>query len=165
MGNILSISERSKKTSNIRFVDFILNQEQETVCLLTTKLENCEFKKLNTLLQQGYSRILINNKVERINTILEDSSKNLKDIYLVIDRIIVDINKEENKRRIGDSVETSFFEGKGECIVWINDKDYHFSNKFELDGMMFEKNSVPLFAFNNPYGACKKCEGLYSWFR
>ena len=141
-------------------VDFILNQEKETVCLLTTKLENCEFKKLNTLLQQGYSRILINNKVERINTILEDSSKNLKDIYLVIDRIIIDINKQENKRRISDSVETSFFEGKGECVVWIHDKDYHFSNKFELDGMIFEKNSVPLFAFNNPYGACKKCEGF-----
>ena len=71
----------------------------------------------------------------------------MKDIYLVIDRIIVDINKEENKRRVTDSVETSFFEGKGECIIWINNKDHHFSNKFELDGIMFEKNSVPLFSF------------------
>ena len=141
-------------------VDFILNHEKETVCLLTTKIKNCEFKKLNTLLQQGYSRILINNKLSRINTILENSTTNLKDVYLVIDRVIIDTNKEENKSRIIDSVETSFFEGKGECIIWINNKDYHFSNRFELDGIMFEKNSTPLFAFNNPYGACKKCEGF-----
>ena len=155
------ISGKEVKNHQISdIVDFIFRQEKETVCLLTTKLEDCEIKKLNTLLQQGYSRILINNKVEKINNILEDSSTNLKDIYLVIDRIVVDKNIEENKRRISDSVETSFFEGKGECIVWIHDKDHHFSNKFELDGMMFEKNSVPLFAFNNPYGACKKCEGF-----
>ena len=163
------ISGKEVKNHQISdIVDFIFRQEKETVCLLTTKLEDCEIKKLNTLLQQGYSRILINNKVEKINNILEDSSTNLKDIYLVIDRIVVDKNIEENKSRIIDSVETSFFEGKGECIVWIHDKDHHFSNKFELDGMMFEKNSVPLFLLLIiPMETCKKCEGFWYdyWYR
>ena len=34
-----------------------------------------------------------------------------------------------------------------------------FSNKFELDGMLFEEPSVNFFSFNNPIGACPKCEG------
>ena len=107
------ISGREVKRHQISdVVDFILNQEKETVCLLTTKLQNCEFKKLNTLLQQGYSRILINNKVRKNKYYFRRFFCNLKDIYLVIDRIIVDKNIEENKRRISDSVETSFLKGK-----------------------------------------------------
>jgi excinuclease ABC subunit A len=39
---------------------------------------------------------------------------------------------------------------------------YHFSNRFELDGMTFEEPSVHFFSFNNPIGACKTCEGFGS---
>ena len=44
----------------------------------------------------------------------------------------------------------------------IKNKKISFSNKFEMDGITFEKNSIHLFAFNNPYGACSKCEGFGS---
>ena len=64
--------------------------------------------------------------------------------------------------RIADSVQTAFFEGKGECSIRTNNTTFEFSNKFELDGMKFEKTSTHLFSFNNPYGACIRCEGFGS---
>ena len=141
-------------------VDFISNQNN-TSSLLLTKLEDANTEKLNTLLQQGYSRVLSDDKIEKINNLIEKNQKvDSKNTYLIIDRIIYVDTDEDLINRITDSVETAFFEGNGECDVMIGNKKYHFSNKFELDGISFEKNSVHLFAFNNPYGACKKCEGF-----
>ena len=141
-------------------VDFISNKNN-TSSLLLTKLEDANTEKLNTLLQQGYSRILSDDKIEKINNLIEKNQKvDSKNTYLIVDRIIYLDRDEDLINRITDSVETAFFEGNGECDVMIGNKKYHFSNKFELDGISFEKNSVHLFAFNNPYGACKKCEGF-----
>jgi excinuclease ABC subunit A len=36
----------------------------------------------------------------------------------------------------------------------------HFSDRFELDGMTFTEPSVNFFSFNNPFGACRTCEGF-----
>ena len=142
-------------------VEFITNQEISTACILLTKIVDGNSEKLNTLLQQGYSRILHKGKIEKINSILEKKIKLSKvELFLIIDRIIVSDKDSDLISRITDSVETAFFEGKGECIVEINNINSLFSNKFEFDGVVFEKNSVPLFAFNNPYGACPKCEGF-----
>src|SRR5690606_23127050 len=60
-----------------------------------------------------------------------------------------------------DAVQTAFFEGKGECYIETlsNNQIMPFNNKFELDGMSFLEPNVHLFSFNNPYGACPKCEG------
>ncbi|MBT4217510.1 MAG: excinuclease ABC subunit UvrA, partial [Flavobacteriales bacterium] len=141
-------------------VDFISNQNN-TSSLLLTKLEDANTEKLNTLLQQGYSRVLLDDKIEKINNLIEKNQKvDSKNTYLIVDRIIYVDRDEDLINRITDSVETAFFEGNGECDLMIGNKKYHFSNKFELDGINFEKNSVHLFAFNNPYGACKKCEGF-----
>ena len=141
-------------------VDFISNQNN-TSSLLLTKLEDANTEKLNTLLQQGYSRVLSDDKIEKINNLIEKNQKvDSKNTYLIVDRIIYLDRDEDLINRITDSVETAFFEGNGECDLMIGNKKYHFSNKFELDGINFEKNSVHLFAFNNPYGACKKCEGF-----
>ena len=142
-------------------VDFISNQKNDFSSLLLTKLENANTEKLNTLLQQGYSRVLSDDKIEKINNLIENKQKvDPKNTYLIVDRIISLDTNEDLISRITDSVETAFFEGEGECDVMLGNKKYHFSNKFELDGISFEKNSVHLFAFNNPYGACKKCEGF-----
>ena len=142
-------------------VDFICNERNDTSSLLLTKLEGVNIEKLNTLLKQGYSRVLSDEKIEKINNLIENKQKiDSKKTYLIVDRII-SLNKDEDLiNRITDSVETAFFEGNGECDVMIGDKKHHFSNKFEMDGISFEKNSVHLFAFNNPYGACKRCEGF-----
>ena len=64
---------------------------------------------------------------------------------------------------MADSIQTAFYEGEGECTIEIFEHSItHFSNRFEKDGLVFEKPSEHLFSFNNPYGACKKCEGFGS---
>jgi excinuclease ABC subunit A len=112
-------------------------------------------------MQQGFSRIYFNDEIHRIKTLIKEGvSINGKEIFTVIDRIILD--EHDNKARIADSVQTAFFEGHGRCTTLIRNRLHDFSNKFELDGITFEKPTTNLFAFNNPYGACKTCEGFGS---
>ena len=114
--------------------------------------------KLKTLLQQGYARVKIGNEVMRIEQALESSIDSAS--YLVVDRIVF-ANDEDFKNRLADAIETAFFEGRGECIIESLDTNEQaiFNNKFEEDGMQFLEPNIHLFSFNNPYGACPKCEG------
>ena len=114
--------------------------------------------KLKTLNQQGYARVKINDSVVRIDEATAVSKKDT--VLLVVDRIITK-NEEDHFNRLADAIQTAFFEGKGECSIETlsNNKNRAFSNKFELDGISFLEPNVHLFSFNNPYGACPKCEG------
>ncbi len=119
-------------------------------------------EKLKVLQQQGFSRILINNEVIRLEENLP--LKNYKEILLIVDRIVVpneDNLNEDFYNRLSDAVQTAFFEGKGTCFLQdLEDKKrLLFSNKFELDGLSFLEPNIHLFSFNNPYGACPTCEG------
>ncbi len=113
--------------------------------------------KLKALQQQGYARIKVNNDVLRID---EAESSKINKALLVVDRVIIK-NEEDFFNRLADAIQTAFFEGKGECIIetLASNEQHHFSNKFELDGINFLEPNIHLFSFNNPYGACPKCEG------
>lgn len=115
--------------------------------------------KLKVLLQQGFSRILMNNEMVRLDE-LKQHSLDGKDILLIIDRIIVK-EEEDFYNRLADAVQTAFFEGKGSCYLQELDtkKRFNFSANFELDGITFLEPNIHLFSFNNPYGACPTCEG------
>jgi excinuclease ABC subunit A len=115
--------------------------------------------KLKALNQQGYARLKHKDTVHRINE-FEVSDNSTQDLFLVVDRIVVK-HEEDFYNRLADAVQTAFFEGKGECFIeqLSNNEHHHFSNKFELDGITFLEPNVHLFSFNNPYGACPKCEG------
>ena len=151
-----------KKDTVADVVKHISNYEERTKLLLLSpflieKGRTLE-EKLNVLLQQGYSRILVDGDVQRIDE--ANLPKKPKDLFLVVDRIITK-NDEDYLNRLADSIQTSFYEGKGELFIEELDtnKRYHFSNKFELDGISFLEPNPHLFSFNNPYGACPKCEG------
>ncbi len=120
--------------------------------------------QLNLLLKQGFTRIWLNNKIERIDKI-DETKINSNKINLLIDRFIVN-NEADNISRIYDSVETAFFEGEGACkMIIIDGEETHsksFNNRFEADGMEFQEPDVHFFSFNNPIGACKTCEGYGS---
>ncbi len=143
-------------------VNFILQQDKDEVILILAQYkENSNKEILSVLRQQGFSRIIYKNEIVRIKDLIkEEITVAADEIQIVIDRIIIDDSDIES--RIADSVQTAFFEGNGECSIQVKKDVHHFSNKFELDGMQFEKPSTHLFAFNNPYGACKKCEGFGS---
>jgi len=117
---------------------------------------------LSLLLQQGYARIKIIDEVIKIERALSeiDTYKNITDFYLVVDRLILK-NDEDFINRLGDAIQTTFYEGHGHCVIESLDTSeiIQFSNAFELDGMTFLEPNLHLFSFNNPYGACPKCEG------
>jgi len=117
---------------------------------------------LSILLQQGYARIKILDEVVKIESILNNINKylNLLEFYLVVDRLIVS-NDNDFYNRLGDAIQTAFYEGHGKCFIYsIKNKNLkEFSNNFELDGITFLEPNIHLFSFNNPYGACNKCEG------
>ena len=68
---------------------------------------------------------------------------------------------EDFYNRLGNAIDNAFFEGKGRCsIANVETEAINvFSNQFELDNIKFLETNVHLFSFNNPYGACPKCEG------
>lgn len=119
--------------------------------------------ELKILMSKGFARVLVNGETLEIEDLLGEGLKELDfdNIRILIDRATVKRDDEDNEFRISDSVQTAFFEGHDECIILFqNDEEKTFSDKFEADGIVFEEPSVNLFTFNNPYGACKRCEGF-----
>jgi excinuclease ABC subunit A len=159
--------ELVKKDSVTDVVNYINSFDDGEKVILMTKVivpGNRDIgKHLELLLDQGYIRIKLGNKVDRIEKVLQSNNAFKGDIYLVVDRFSVEKSNEENNARIGDSAQNAFVEGVGECIVETHGesvKSKLFSNKFEKDGIQFEEPSLNFFSFNNPMGACPKCEGF-----
>ena len=122
-------------------------------------------EELKLLLQKGFTRVKWLGETAKIEDLLDQpevvKSKD-KSIKVLVDRVIVK-DEEELKSRVADSVLTAFNEGGNECYVEAGTANMIvFNNKFEADGMAFEVPSQNLFNFNNPYGACKTCEGFGS---
>lgn len=137
-------------------------------------------EELNILMQKGFSRIWtkVNSagEVLRIEDLLALNDKELQQqltpvkktksnasfpVYVLVDRIVTKTFEEEDLHRLSDSINTAFYEGEGEMYLEVNGTNlHHFSNRFELDGIVFEEPVPNLFSFNNPYGACPVCEGF-----
>lgn len=124
-------------------------------------------EELNILLQKGFSRIAVPSgkgelEPQRIEDLLDNKKLKLSNgSYLLIDRLVVKEFDEDDIHRISDSVGIAFYEGEGSMMLEVNGKKiFHFSNKFELDGIQFEEPVPNLFSFNNPFGACPTCEGF-----
>ena len=152
-----------KKDTVSDVVNFIKEFSEGTKLLLLCPIYITENRNLETVFQvleqQGYARVKWKDTVYRIPDFPKESYKN-EPLFLVIDRIITK-NDEDFYNRLGDAIQTAFFEGKGTCFVenLETSKIVEFSNKFELDNLSFLEPNSHLFSFNNPYGACPTCEG------
>ncbi len=188
-----------KRNTASDVVNYINSMEDETQITLLSPIKNQKniFEQLELLQKQGFSRVEIDGEIRKIDDVLnqlaignsqlakkkklQTADCKLSTFFLVIDRFLVQKGNEENESRMADSIQTTFYEGQGDCIVkmdnvkWlmVNGKKQesinrqpsnikHFSNRFELDGVTFEEPSVHLFSFNNPIGACKTCGGFGS---
>ena len=151
-----------KKHTVTDVVDAVMRYPEGTKLLLLAPVnipnDRTVEQVLKLLLQQGYARILHKEEIIRLEE--DNLPKNLGNFQLVVDRVIVR-HDEDFQHRLADAVDTAFFEGKGECYIQEIDGavQTHFSNRFELDGIAFLEPNVHLFSFNNPYGACPKCDG------
>lgn len=149
-------------------VDYMLTHPQGTRMVIAAPLVARNGRSLleeaGLLLQQGFSRLEINNEVFRIDQLIADNTAISCEgtCHLVVDRIQVS-DDEDAINRMSDSVQTAFFEGNGSCIIKVHCEgqvfEQQFSNRFEENGLIFEEPTEHMFSFNNPVGACPLCEG------
>ncbi|KQC29227.1 excinuclease ABC subunit UvrA [Flagellimonas eckloniae] len=150
-----------KKDTVTDVINYIKPLEEGTKLLLlapiTITKEREPLKSLELFSKQGYARIKYKGEVIRIDKAPTDIGRNFD---LVVDRVIVK-DDEDFYNRLANAVDNAFFEGKGRCAIenLESNETKTFSNQFELDGLKFLEPNVHLFSFNNPYGACPKCEG------
>lgn len=149
-------------------IDYIHTLEDGLRLLICAPLKNVEKygaeKMLLLLKEQGYKRILIEEEVIEIEKCTTEVLSAAKNPFLVVDRIIVKKDDSDSESRLGDSIQLAYTEGGNTCFI-VDPISLHkreFSAKFELDGIEFVEPSPYLFTFNNPYGACKTCEGYGS---
>ena len=165
---ISPVSGRTVKKDDVPDVMEMVNKAKEgdkimLLALFKSHANRDEKEELNILLQKGFSRLFINNEPVSIEDLLESTSnkKAKGEKYILADRLIKKDFDEDDLHRIADSAGTAFYEGEGTMFVQINEgKPIKFSNKFELDGIVFEEPVPNLFSFNNPFGACPVCEGF-----
>ncbi len=148
-------------------VDYITSCGEKSRLIILAPIDLKKEKSINeniiSLQNEGITRIEQSNEIYKINELLEDSSaiNKEKPINIVVDRISVKTN-EDSLSRFADSVQLAFSEGNGYCTIKDIDgkkPTETFSNKFEADGIEFEEPNTHTFSFNNPVGACPRCEG------
>lgn len=157
--------EEVRKDSVTDVIDFIKAQKKAPTLILRApwhyETENFA-EQLKTLKLQGFTRLEIGGNVASIED-LESFGfvpEAGTEIFLVIDRFKYE-DDETFLQRLADSIQMAFYEGKGYCSIKNadNEKIREFSNKFELDDIVFNEPNIHFFSFNNPYGACPTCEG------
>ena len=127
------------------------------------------------LKEEGYSRFFT-DRVVRIEEIMQRAQTGdyPAQLYLLVDRLKLNAEPDEDLRtRLHASVETAFDKGAGTIYVRkevqaqtgdgasdVQVETKQFINRFEADGMVFEKPDEYLFSFNSPLGACPVCGGL-----
>src|SRR5690554_5692392 len=159
--------EEVKHNTVTDVVDYINSFEEGHKVMISCPLrispERTVEKEMDILLQKGFTRILVDGEAFFVEDLIEGKHFPAGEMEILIDRAVVRRDDEDNQYRIADSVQTAFFEGHGECFVLIPGRERKvFTDRFELDGITCELPSVNFFSFNNPYGACKTCEGFGS---
>ena len=165
--------EQVKRDTVSDVVDYMTSQKDGTKMYVYAELpvrKQGLVKEWELALQKGFTRVLFEGQVTEIEDLLDQAgndelpktSLQSETFFLLIDRIKLSKPVDESMEfRFADSVQTAYQEGDGSCFVEIADHEPKlFSRRFERDGIEFELPSVNLFSFNNPYGACKKCEGF-----
>ena len=165
------VVKKDSVTDVINFIMTLPDDAQVTIlCPLHPHNNRSLKEELAVLMQKGFVRVEYDGRIARIESLLEDESvangplvadHGLK---IIIDRVTKDTT-DETLSRLGDSIQTAFFEGKGDCYIYYQEPEADaeqqrfFCDRFELDGIKFEEPTPNFFSFNNPYGACKRCEG------
>ena len=119
------------------------------------------------LRKRGFNRLYQGGRIHEFSspeTLLDvDFSK---PVYVLVDRLAVN---PESRARLVDSIEICYREGQGEALLEFVADDagkpaerLTFNERFECknDGTLYQEPEPRLFSFNNPYGACPRCQGF-----
>ena len=155
-----------KKHTVTDVIDYVKSLPEDSTVMVGSALhiiaDRTFQQQLEILHQQGFQRVEVSGKMQKIEDLIDFKFEptDEMEVNLIIDRVVTQ-NNEEFYHRLADSIQTAFYEGKGEMFVnHVEVKNVqYFSSLFELDGMVFTEPTVHFFSFNNPFGACPTCEG------
>ena len=166
--------EEVKRDTVSDVVDYVLKQKDGSRILILSPL-NLHYsdrslgQQLDILIQKGYARVWLDNEMTDIDEVFQILSKRELNkkleawqdrMFILIDRVVLATDDEENEKRIADSIQTAMAESEGGCVIKkIGGRTRSFSSRLELDGLVFPEPNPQLFNYNNPYGACPSCEG------
>lgn len=157
--------EEVKKHSVTDVINYLKTVEKGTRILIVAPIAGFKkygaLRQLDLLKEQGYTRLLLGESILQIDECIATLPQEINSALLIVDRISIDFT-EENEARYADSIHLAFMEGHGECAIVHSETNekIDFSNRFELDGIEFQEPNEHFFTFNNPFGACKACEGF-----
>ena len=152
-----------------QMVDSVLNLPEDTkLMILAPVVANRKGEQLDLfeeLKAQGFVRLRIDGKIYEIDALPSLAKTTKHTVDVVVDRLKV---KADMKQRIAESLETALRLADGKAIALEmgddknNDKELLFSAKFScpLCDYSLAELEPRLFSFNNPMGACPKCDGL-----
>ena len=150
-----------------QMVDHVLQLPQDTRIMILSPLvierKGEQVDLFNELRTQGFMRLRVNGTVHEIDK-LPTLAKNKKHtVEIVVDRLKVSA---DNQQRLAESFETALrhAEGRALAVEMDNGKEHIFSAKFACPICNYSLPELEprLFSFNNPMGACPKCDGLGS---
>jgi len=140
-------------------------------------------QEIENLIQKGFIRIFDGKKIIDLNQGYDEKKLKLSEIKVVVDRLVLNKSDEEQIQRIAGSLEQAYVEGDGYLFVMTESNltpqppllkgegeniplangEYEitpFNMHLEADGIRFEEPEPLMFSFNNPIGACPKCQGF-----
>lgn len=117
-------------------------------------------RAIELLRQKGFTRLYRDGRPVKLDGL--DPADLWPEPEVLVDRVVVKADDDELSTRIADSAQTAFFESHGDCLVHDVDNGgtRRFNNRFEADGMAFTEPDPHFFNFNNPIGACPRCDGF-----
>lgn len=153
--------------------DYKTSPKSKTKLYITFPLQQHESKsskqEIENLKQKGFFRLIVKDEVIDLNQKPNIKDFKLDEIKVIVDRLMYKAEDAELRQRITDSLEQAYAEGDGYLSLLIDEsedekknnfKEYNFNLHLELDGIRFEVPEPLLFSFNNPIGACPKCQGF-----
>jgi len=127
---------------------------------------------VENLRAQGFLRVAMDGVVHHLDDLTKSriNITRAKELLVVVDRLAVSA---EGLGRLSDAVQTAFTEGEGDCVILLTDPvvspidglsatRLRFTERFECpnDGTVAPAPTPQLFSFNNPRGACSRCNGF-----
>ncbi len=130
-------------------------------------------QEIENLKQKGFFRIFHNGGIIDLNKTSNIKNLKLDNARVVVDRLAFNKGDDEQKQRIAGSLEQAYTEGDGYLSLIIESPEraaaknadsafteHSFNMHLEADGIRFEEPEPIFFSFNNPLGACPKCQGF-----
>lgn len=117
-------------------------------------------KEINDIRKQGFVRCRIDGEAVELEDDIKLSKTKKHNIEVIVDRLVI---KDGIQSRLSDSVETATKISNGLLLVDIvGEREELFSLNYACPehGVSIDEMSPRMFSFNNPFGACKKCDGL-----